>query len=627
MNQQAPKLIRVICGELCATTECTATEINLLHTDRDDLTSNITIGYERFVENPDELPARILDLLQIAAYVFCSDRMANRGERDSVNNDSWARSFEFHIPVLDIAFWKDEKTKKALNDALLFMTGDRSFSFVFSQTDKNPAEIKNKQLSIFSSEYRDLSASEKTDIMLFSGGLDSLAGTVQRLNEHTDRSLCVVSHKSNKCVTHTQDALVSALNGKYNNRVKAYGFECCNQNGLKSKDETQRTRMFLFSAIAFSLCNCYSKHEFYVYENGITSLNLSKQADVINARASRTTHPKTLALLRNFYRLLDPSFNIIAPYFNQTKAEILEVFRMYHEESIISSSVSCSSSRRKPEQVPHCGCCSQCIDRRFSVYAAGLNEYDAEYANDFISAFPDGDKNETKQRIYITMRLANLEDISTKNDFVQKYPSDVLDMIQYWQGPYNADDKLDEIYSLVCRYGKSVIAAATAMRNKYDDLTRPINRDSLIGILSERMYMQTPFFNRVEGIDTILKKAIPDIFQREKPKNENDFNDKLHGILSAYGEFTREFPSLLFGLSSYRADQAQGDLVIESKYIRGKTSPSVAREGIAADITIIPKGYGVMFVVYDPEGSITDTAQFSEAFEKKRKDCYIRVYR
>jgi len=627
MNQQVPKVIRVICGELCTTTECTASEINLLHIDRDGLTSNITIGYERFVENPDELPARILDLLQIAAYVFCSDRMANRGERKSVNNDSWARSFEFHIPVLDVAFWEDERTKKALNDALVFMTGDRNFSFVFSQTDKNPAEFKYKQLSLFSSEYNDLSGAEKTDIMLFSGGLDSLAGSVQRLNEHIDRSLYVVSHKSNKSVTHTQNALVSALNSKYNNRIKSYGFECCNQNGLKSKDETQRTRIFLFLAIAFSLCYCYGKHEFYVYENGITSLNLSKQADVINARASRTTHPKTLGLLRNFYKLLDPSFNIVAPYFNKTKAEILEVFKTYHEENIISSSVSCSSSRRKPGQVPHCGCCSQCIDRRFSVYAAGLNEYDADYANDFISIFPDDDKNETKQRIYITMRLANLEDISTRADFVQKYPSDVVDMIQYWQGSHNADDKLDEIYSLVCRYGRSVIAAATAMRNKYDDLTRPINRDSLLGILSERMYMQTPFFNRVEEIDAILKKAIPDIFQREKPKNENDFNDKLHGILNAYGEFTREFPSLLFGLSSYRADQAQGDLVVESKYIRSKTSPSVAREGIAADITIIPEGYGVMFVIYDPEGSINDTAHFSSAFEAKRKDCYVRVYR
>lgn len=625
MNQQTPKVIRVICGELCRTTECTATEINLLHTDIRDLTSNITIGYERFIENPDELPARILDLLQIAAYVFCGDRMANRGERKSVDNDSWARSFEFHIPVLDIEFWRNEKTQKALNDVLTFMTGDRSFSFVFSSTDKNPAEIKNKQLSLFSPEYRGLS--EDTDIMLFSGGLDSLAGAVQRLNEYTDRSLCVVSHKSNKSVTHTQNALIASLSSKYGNRVKQYGFECCNHNGLKSKDETQRTRIFLFSSIVFSLCNCYGKHEFYIYENGITSINLSKQTDVINARASRTTHPKTLGLLCNFYRLLDSSFDIIAPYYNETKAAVLEVFRKYSEKNIISSSVSCSSSRTKSGQVPHCGCCSQCIDRRFSMYAAGLDEYDVTYADDFISAFPDNDKNETKQRIYITMRLANLEDISTRDAFVQKYPSDVMDLIEYWPGASNADDKLDQIYSLVCRYGKSVIDAATAMRNKYDDLTRPINKDSLLGIISERKYMQTPCFNRVADIDKILKKAFPDIFQREKPINENDLNDKVHGILGVHSEFTREYPVLLFGLSSYRADHAQGDLIIESKYIKGKISPSVASEGIAADIIKIPDGYGVLFVVYDPEGNITDPDIYSAAYEAKRKDCYVRVYR
>ena len=469
MIQQTPNMVRVNCGELCTTTECTASEINLLHTDMDDLASNITIGYERFIENPDELPSRILDLLQIAAYIFCGDRMANRGKRDSLNNDSWARNFEFHIPVLDIEFWNSEKTKKILTDVLTFLTGDRSFNFVFSQSDKNPAEIKNKQLSLFSEEYSDPIEAQKSDIMLFSGGLDSLAGAIQRLNEHKNRFLCVVSHKSNKSVMHTQDMLISTLNIKYDNRVKKYGFECCNHNGLKSKEETQRTRIFLFSAIAFSLCHCYGKHEFYVYENGITSLNLSKQADVINARASRTTHPKTLGMLRIFYRLLDSSFDIKAPYYNQTKAEIMEVFRKYNEEHLISSSVSCSSSRTKPGQVPHCGCCSQCIDRRFSIFAAGLDEYDAPYANDFINAFPDDDNNETKQRIYITMRLANLEDISTKDDFVKKYPSDVMDMIQYWQGSNNADDKLDEIYSLVCRYGKSVINAATRMRNKYDD--------------------------------------------------------------------------------------------------------------------------------------------------------------
>lgn len=56
MNQQTPKTIRVNCGQICISTECTATEINLLHTATDELQPNITIGYDQFVEDSDELP-------------------------------------------------------------------------------------------------------------------------------------------------------------------------------------------------------------------------------------------------------------------------------------------------------------------------------------------------------------------------------------------------------------------------------------------------------------------------------------------------------------------------------------------------------------------------------------------
>ena len=427
MSQQLPKAIRVNCGDLCNTTVCTADEINLLYADRDDLSANITVGYEKFIEDAEDLPPRVIDLLQIAAYVFCADRMANRGERSSINNASWSRSFEFHVPVLDYDFWTNASVKLALNNALTFMTGDRKYDFVFVKSNKNPAEVENRQYSIFTGEQKNFDG----DVMLFSGGLDSLAGAIQRLNEFCDRTLCVVSHRSNKTVTHTQNALIQSLNGRYGQRIKPYGFECCYHNGLKSKEETQRTRIFMFSAIAFALCSYYQKHEFYIYENGITSINLPKQTDVINARASRTTHPKTLGLLRRFFKLFDSEFNIIAPYYNMTKAEIMGVFEKYNEKDIISSSVSCSSSRTKPGQVAHCGCCSQCIDRRFSVFAAGLEEYDADYATDFVSGFPNDDHQETKQRIYGTLHFAFREELRDREALLEKFPSEVMDIIEY----------------------------------------------------------------------------------------------------------------------------------------------------------------------------------------------------
>lgn len=622
MKHQPPSTVRVFCGELCQSSTCTSNVINLLHSDYNGLSANMTIGLDRFVEDSEELSLRVVDLLQIAAYVFGADRMANRGERDSINYESWARSFEFHVPVLDYDFWENANVKKALCETLAFMTGDRKYSFCFQKTDNNPARIKDKQLSFFEGEQKDFNG----DVMLFSGGLDSLAGAIERLNEYQDRSICIVSHRSNKTVTHTQRVLIEHLNNKYAQRVKPYGFECCNRNGLKSKDETQRTRIFLFAAIAFALCNYYKKHEFYIYENGITSLNLSKQVDVINARASRTTHPKTVGLLRKFFKLFDSEFKISTPYYNKTKAEIMHVFERYGEKDIIASSVSCSSSRTKPGQAAHCGCCSQCIDRRFSVFAAGLDEFDAPYATDFITRLSDDDHHETKQRLYNTLRFACKEEISTQDDFIEKYPSELTDIIEYWPGK-NAEDKFSEVYSLICRYGESVFCAATRMRNQFDNLLQPVNKNSLIGIIADRMYMRTPYYIRVEEIDSILKKSIPVSFQREKPKSENDFNDKVEAILNAHEEFTREYPVIQFGASSYRADHGRDNLVIECKYIRGRTSPSKASEGIAADITKISEEYGVLFVVYDPDGAIANASTFISTFEQKRNNCFVRIYR
>ncbi len=192
MSHQLPKIIRVKCGEICETSICTAEDINLLHSDMGTLSANITVGYDKFVEDVETLPHRVIDLLQLAAYIFCADRMANRGERSSVNNSAWSRTFEFTVPVLDYCFWQNDTVKTALNNVLTFMTGDRRYEFNFVKTDKNPAEIDNKQYSIFSGEQQDFDG----DIVLFSGGLDSLAGAIQRLNEYPDHSLCVVSHRS-----------------------------------------------------------------------------------------------------------------------------------------------------------------------------------------------------------------------------------------------------------------------------------------------------------------------------------------------------------------------------------------------------------------------------------------------
>lgn len=623
MSKSPEKIIHVYCGELCQSSTISPNEINLINYRVNGIEPNVMIGYGDFVHNPQTLPDRVLDLLQIAAMVFCADRMARRGERDSVTNRSWARSFMIHISVLDFEFWDMENVKKSLTEALKFMTGDRSFEFNFRKAEKGHFEEKRyQQLSFFDKEADRILAVEDSNVMLFSGGLDSLAGLLEELSD-VKKKVITVSHKSNNNVVHLQNELIGKLNKLYDNRVISYGFSCHNK-GQASFEETQRTRMFLFSAIAFAICQCFDKHSFYIYENGVTSLNFSVQTDVINARASRTTHPKTLGLLKKFYRMFDDSFDIIAPYYNKTKEDIVKVFKKQNRLDLISSAVSCSSTRTKHSMCPHCGCCSQCIDRRFALFAAGLTDYDGEYAEDFIR---DMKNAETSQRLYRQMRFASAQDYCTVFDMMKNYGSETQDAVEYWPCD-NPEDSLNEIHELLMRYSDSALRAAKQIQLKYDDLRTPVAENSFIKILSNREYLKTPFERRAEEIDQKLKVSLPLMFHSQEPKDENDFNDKVVALLKSGDErWFREYPTIAFGITHYRADGYYDGLIIESKYIRKNMPPSRATEGIAADITYLKSDQPVLFVVYDPERRITDDYSYCTSLMNKKDNCIVRLYR
>lgn len=111
-------------------------------------------------------------------------------------------------------------------------------------------------------------------------------------------------------------------------------------------------------------------------------------------------------------------------------------------------------------------------------------------------------------------------------------------------------------------------------------------------------------------------------------KNENDLNNKIVGILNSADErWIREYPVIEFGITNYRADSSFDRLIIETKYIRGDTSPSKITDGIAADITKIPAEQNVFFIIYDPERQIKDDEGFCLSFMNRKNNCFVKVYR
>ena len=348
----------------------TDTQATVLNYDKSDPKPLVRLSLPKFVDQVYYLPDRILDLLEIAAYVFAGDRAAHRGAKDAVEYHAWLRSMCFVMQVRDATFWNQPHVKKKLCKALQFMTGDFKYTFDFVPGHKTPPA------SLFDSEEFAVAPKKPASVALFSGGLDSLGGVLERL-ETTKEDLYLVSHRSGQPSTKkTQAQLVLALREKYPGRIYHYSFDCGLAN-VRGKEETQRTRAFLFGSIAFALAYRLNLDSFFAYENGVTSINFLRRQDLMNGRASRTTHPQTHALMAEFFAELHGGpVKIDNPFWTKTKTDVFTLIDRRNGRNLITSAVSCSKTFQRLGAATHCGCCFQCIDRRIAAYAAGLQTVD-----------------------------------------------------------------------------------------------------------------------------------------------------------------------------------------------------------------------------------------------------------
>lgn len=583
---------------------------------------NINLGLPRFVDTLLYLPDRILDLLEIAAYVFAADRWTRRGTPESLEYHGWARSFEFRIRVRDAEFWSASPVRKALREALLFMTGDKEYSFEFKSGHRTPAA------NLFDLAKTSLPIPDEVTVLLFSGGLDSLAGAAECLNYRTSH-LCLVSHESQPGTIRTQRALADALEERFPSRIMRVPFSLT-LHRLRAAEETQRSRSFLFAAIAFAVAAALGQNEFQVCENGFTSLGLPERQDLMNARASRTTHPKTLWLLESLLsRVAEKPFKIRTPYQWNTKADIFSKLRDCGCEHLISSSVSCSKTFQNLEQATQCGGCSQCIERRFAAYGAKMEGIDSDcgiYAFDFIrEPINDGDVRTTAVDF---VRLAR--DLATCNldHFYDQRLGELTNVVEAFPD-CEEEEIVTKTWQLCRKHGNETMIAIQRMRLLHDDLCKNIVRGSLLDLVAQRAHLHTPVERLVQRISTRLVTAIPVAFRTDQPKNEGVLNDQIEAILRGdKADIEREFPVVKFGLARAVPDHsvADEDLYIEGKYIRGGTSPSKVSSGIAEDLTKYPSTVHTLFAVYDPNRAISDDSAFGAPFTKGGR-CTVIVIR
>ena len=147
------------------------------------------------------------------------------------------------------------------------------------------------------------------------------------------------------------------------------------QEPLRVHEYTQRSRSFLYTALACVIARLFGNSRIRFFENGVVSINLPISEQVVGARATRTTHPLVLERFREFFSAaVGKTIDIENPFIWKTKAEVIGSIVARGCGPLIQHTVSCTRSYDITKLHTHCGCCSQCLDRRFAVLAARAAE-------------------------------------------------------------------------------------------------------------------------------------------------------------------------------------------------------------------------------------------------------------
>ena len=316
-----------------------------------------------------------MDFLEIASYVFTADCSTKRGEwKDEKTEEPWGRDLAFLIGVREPEFWETPRVKSLMQEVLRFLSND-SYSFRFVMLEKD----RRAQTLYFEWNRDDWPFYKPDRVLMFSGGLDSLAGIVETAASG-DKSV-LVSHRPVTTLDARQKTLFGELQKKFPGKL-IHVPVWINKNERYGREPTQRTRSFLFAALATLVAQSIEASGIRFYENGILSVNLPMADEVLRARASRTTHPVALHLLSSLAALVTERDMLIDnPFLCKTKTEVVRSLSTHEATDLIALTCSCSHLMFKSGEKRHCGRCSQCIDRRFAMAGAGLLSKDPEKDN------------------------------------------------------------------------------------------------------------------------------------------------------------------------------------------------------------------------------------------------------
>lgn len=402
----------------------------------------------------------LLDLLEIGAYVYCADQQIKRGSDILTDYGAdWRRSLHFTIPVRKPDLWNSPELRQVLEETLGFLADD-SYHFSFERAIAPPAN--KTQYFEFSKE-----GVEPDEVALFSGGVDSFAGAVEGIVGNHKKMVLVGHHSANQVKSVQVSLIDEFIKRGHKGHIQYISVEVRN-SGISAAEYTQRTRSFLFACLAVGIAHLLGKDRFTFYENGVISLNLPITKDILGGRATRTTHPRVINGFREIFSLaLGKSIAIDHPFQWLTKKEVTQRISQHKYESLIGLTNSCTRPREFTKKTKHCGACSQCIDRRFAILAAGMEAHDPAdyYKIDLLT----GDRTYDKEIVMATSYVKFAQQFSTlsKDQFISEHPQ-IASALREFDGLTTAKAE-ERIFQLYQRHSKDVLDVLSMGMDVYRD--------------------------------------------------------------------------------------------------------------------------------------------------------------
>lgn len=374
-----PIPLYLVCGQSAAqelVEKFSARAKKVIRLSQEKTRSNITlrqVEMEKMLGK--EISVKSKDLLRMAGYFYVGDAQVPRAQ-------SWRRRIHFIVPVEEVEQW--QSMTRELSYTLSYLSGDCiSVEFYRCQpADCTEVEHPNP-----------LTPNEiKADCTcLLSGGIDSFAGTLKLVKD--GHKPIVISHYFQGPVAQVQKELVGFIRDNHGKdavlhlqlkigKNKRPGEEKMEYHLPNNRENTQRTRSFLYFTMASVAAYENGMDKIVITENGVSTFNLPITRAYASTRCGRPTHPRNIY---NYNRIINKlyakEFFMSNRYVFSTKGELIAAaIETPGEEKVLAKTTTCPhfgfrlnfDRRRTHFLVNNCGLCYECMLRFASIHAAGI---------------------------------------------------------------------------------------------------------------------------------------------------------------------------------------------------------------------------------------------------------------